>query len=68
MDYAAQSGSALGGLFSGALERIKAGLERRSLYSRTVSELSALSDRELADIGIHRSVITDIAQEAAHGR
>lgn len=34
-------------------------------YSRTVSELEALSNRELADLGIARSDIGRIAREAA---
>jgi uncharacterized protein YjiS (DUF1127 family) len=34
-------------------------------YSRTVSELNALSNRELADLGISRSDISRIAKDAA---
>ncbi len=34
-------------------------------YSRTVTELQALSSRELADLGIARSDIGRIAREAA---
>ncbi len=34
-------------------------------YSRTVSELNALSTRELADLGIMRSDIQRVAREAA---
>lgn len=33
-------------------------------YKRTVSELQALSDRELRDLGISRFNINDIAREA----
>lgn len=36
-------------------------------YSRTVSELEALSERELADLGIARSDITRIARQAVRG-
>ena len=39
--------------------------KRRAVYSRTVRELQALSDRDLADLGFHRSEIPRIAQEAA---
>lgn len=38
---------------------------KRTLYRQTVSELSQLSSRELADLGIHRSQIKAIATEAA---
>jgi uncharacterized protein YjiS (DUF1127 family) len=34
-------------------------------FSRTVSELEALSNRELADLGINRVDITRVAREAA---
>ncbi|MFN4141136.1 DUF1127 domain-containing protein [Aestuariivirga sp.] len=34
-------------------------------YSRTVKELEALSNRELADLGISRSDIIRLAREAA---
>jgi uncharacterized protein YjiS (DUF1127 family) len=33
-------------------------------YSRTVSELQSLSNRELADLGIARTDITRIAKDA----
>lgn len=37
----------------------------REVYDRTWRELSAMSDQELADIGIHKSDIPRIASEAA---
>jgi uncharacterized protein YjiS (DUF1127 family) len=36
-------------------------------YNRTVSELSSLSNRELADLGIVRSDIQSIARQAVRG-
>lgn len=36
---------------------------RREKYSRTVRELASLSDRDLWDIGFHRSDIPRIARE-----
>lgn len=39
----------------------------RRMFRETVTELSALSNRELADLGISRSEIGRIAWEAAHG-
>lgn len=41
---------------------------RDRVYRQTVKELSRLSDRELADIGIHRSMISQVAYDGAHGR
>jgi uncharacterized protein YjiS (DUF1127 family) len=36
------------------------------LYKTTVSELQALSARELADLGINRSMINTVAREAVY--
>ena len=38
---------------------------RRKVYRQTVAELQALSDRDLADFGFHRSEIPRVAKEAA---
>ncbi|MWD27248.1 DUF1127 domain-containing protein [Aquicoccus sp. SCR17] len=40
--------------------------ERRRVFRRTVRELNSLSNRELADLGIHRSMITRLALEASN--
>jgi uncharacterized protein YjiS (DUF1127 family) len=40
---------------------------RRRTFNETRRELSALSPRELEDIGITRSMITRVAMEAAQG-
>ena len=42
------------------------GEQRR--YRQTMNELSALTDRELEDIGLSRSDIEDVAQRCARGR
>lgn len=42
--------------------------QRRKVYRQTVRELGALSSRELNDLGIHRSMITRVALEAAYGK
>jgi uncharacterized protein YjiS (DUF1127 family) len=34
----------------------------------TLRELNSLSDRDMADLGIHRAMISEIAYEAAYGR
>ena len=39
---------------------------RRSLYRRTLNELSALSDRELDDIGLNRSSLESVVYHATY--
>ena len=41
--------------------------QRRAVYRRTLRELKALSVRELADLGLHPSIIEEVAREAAFG-
>lgn len=41
-------------------------LRQWNQYKRSVSELSRLGDRELADIGINRSEIERIAWDVTH--
>ncbi|MFO1203453.1 MAG: DUF1127 domain-containing protein [Tabrizicola sp.] len=43
-------------------------INQRRVYARTVAELNSLTDRELADLGISRLGITEIAREAAYGK
>jgi len=45
-----------------------AAIKARRVYQRTFDELNSLSDRELADLGIARSNLRNIALEAAYGR
>lgn len=45
---------------------LRASRERRALYNRTVRELELLSDRDLADLGIARQSIHNIAYEHAY--
>lgn len=59
---------------SGLIERVadvtgslRDSWRRFRVYRQTLRELSALGDRELADLGIHRSNIGAIAAEAAYG-
>ncbi len=60
--------------FGAIIDRIAAafaGLQeargRRRVFRQTVRELGELSDRELADLAISRSMILRIALDAAHG-
>lgn len=51
-----------------AFAGLTAALERRRVYALTVRELSALSPRDLGDLGISASMIPQIAHEAAYGK
>ena len=53
---------------AGMIRSIRVGLERRRVFKQTVRELQSLSNRELADLGIHRTMITRVATEAAYGK
>lgn len=71
MAHAAVQSHAASGVFgqiATALAALGAAWSRSRVYSRTYHELSALSARELADIGVSRSMISRIAYEAAYGR
>ena len=52
--------------FGALVKMVKDAVERRQVYAVTVRELSALSDRDLNDMGISRLAITDVAREAAY--
>ncbi|MDA7425507.1 DUF1127 domain-containing protein [Thalassococcus lentus] len=45
---------------------LRARLARRRVYKQTFGELSALSNRELADLGLNRTEIRRIAYQAAY--
>ena len=53
---------------TGFARMVVEGSEQRRVYRQTVRELGALSERELADLGIHRAMITKIAHEAAYSK
>lgn len=44
-----------------SIKEVSAKLEERARVKHTIKQLSALSDRELADMGIPRCAITSIA-------
>jgi uncharacterized protein YjiS (DUF1127 family) len=54
--------------FPGVIASVKAALARRAVYMQTVRELDALTDRELADLGMSRLEIPALAREAAYGK
>ena len=51
----------------GAFEALATRYKQHRLYRETFDGLSALSNRELADLGVHRCDITRIAREATRG-
>jgi len=59
--HAAWSG--LHDVANAAMRRIKAHL----VYRRTVRELSDLTSRDLADLGLHRSEIRRVARDSVYG-
>ena len=58
----------LGDRFSALLAGLGEARQRRKVYRQTLRELNVLSTRELTDLGIHRSMITRVALEAAYGK
>ncbi|TMV07906.1 DUF1127 domain-containing protein [Ruegeria sediminis] len=63
-DHTAHKGTFFAGL-SSLIEAAKARYTRHRVYRQTVNELSALSTRDLADLGLHRSMIRRVALQAA---
>ncbi|WP_146587524.1 DUF1127 domain-containing protein [Puniceibacterium confluentis] len=52
--------------FSALIHSLRTGFAKRKVYHNTLNELQTLSDRELADLGLARSMIRRIAYEAAY--
>ena len=63
-DHTALTGAQSFG-FSALIEAVKARYTRHKVYRETYNELSALSARDLADLGLHRSMIRRVALQAA---
>lgn len=61
-------GAGIADNLSGFAARISDYLTRRAVYRRTISELRGMSNRDLADIGLNRSMIISVAHEAAWGK
>lgn len=60
---AAPASVSFGGLFKSLAERFA----RYRVYRETTLELSGLTNRELADLGLSRATIKAVAYEAAYG-
>ena len=54
--------------FANLVASVKEASARRAVYVKTLGELRSLSDRELADLGIARLQIEDIALQAAYAK
>jgi uncharacterized protein YjiS (DUF1127 family) len=50
------------------MEAIRTRRARNRVFRQTFNELHSLSNSELADIGIHRTMIRGLAKEAAYGK
>ncbi|WP_341365450.1 DUF1127 domain-containing protein [Yoonia sp. BS5-3] len=61
------AGFSFGHRFAALRTEIVEKLAKRKVYRSTVAELESLSNRELADLGLSRSMIKSIAIEAAYG-
>ena len=55
-------------IFHQKRDQMRQALAKRRVYRATHFELSALSNRDLNDLGIPRSNIKRLAMEAAYGR
>ena len=62
------AGIQVGGWMGDVLAKWSEARERRAVYLQTLSELSSMSDRDLADINVARVQIEDIARQAAYGK
>ena len=49
-------------------ETFAAARAQRKIYLATINELDALSNRDLSDLGLSRSMIKGVALEAAYGK
>jgi uncharacterized protein YjiS (DUF1127 family) len=58
-------GTSFGTRASAAFQNLATSYKQHRLYRETFNELSALSNRELSDLGLHRSNLHQIARESA---
>ncbi|MFD0980821.1 DUF1127 domain-containing protein [Tropicimonas aquimaris] len=70
MENAIRSTAAINGnsALTGVLGAARTRLAQYRLYRQTVRELSSLSDRNLADLGLSRSMIRGVARETAYAK
>lgn len=71
MAYVNSTGSVNAGVadrFSGLVKAVKDALARRRVFNQTLFELHRLSDRDLTDLGMSRSNLTEVARAAAYDK
>lgn len=69
MAYAnANTASTMARRSNGIVARFLEAAAARKVYRTTLTELQGLTNRDLADLGINRSMIKSIAFEAAYGK
>jgi uncharacterized protein YjiS (DUF1127 family) len=61
------AGSSFIARFSALRAQMADNAAKRKVYRTTLAELQTLSDRDLNDLGIARTMITEIAFQAAYG-
>lgn len=70
MAYTSQTRAPIQSAFNSRADGILAALrirfDRWNLYRRTLNEMQALSNRELADLGLHRSELRRVAWQAVY--
>ena len=62
------SGNGLAERIGAIVKSFRLAAQRRAVYHQTVRELSGLTNRELADLGIARLNIEEVAHAAAFGK
>lgn len=50
------------------ITKLKLWLAKRQMYKHTYRELSSLNNHELRDLGLDRSMLHNVAFEAAYGK
>ena len=54
-------------MVAGVIADLKTAAARRAVYREVYAELDHMTNRDLADIGISRDQIADVATKAAYG-
>lgn len=67
-DMNTPAASPLRGRIATMIETLRGRWEQYRLFRQTLTELQSLSNRELADLGLNRSMLHSIAVEAAYGK